>query len=57
MNNDHIAEGEQGMNAEQTEQALNHAGLRKAKSNENGWLWTWIDENGERIIWWVTDEA
>ncbi len=45
------------MNVYEAEERLAAEGLRIAESCESGWFWTWRDEDGERITWWVTDEA
>ena len=43
------------MSIAQAAAELRSEGLRIAHSNESGWAWTWIDRDGERITWWVTD--
>ena len=37
-------------------QELLHEGLRIADTGESGWYWKSINENGDIVTLWVTDE-
>jgi hypothetical protein len=44
------------MDENQAINALKAKGLRRAEETESGYTWTWIDEDGNRISWWITEE-